>query len=346
MRPFGYVVLSSLAFSSLSPFAPAQAEPVPPVVRIGVVGSALVKGTGTSNVAVTAARNGFTRVGVPVKLVYFVGTGPAINEALAQGNIDFGEYGGLPNVIGVAGGVPTRLVLVRHASTAYSILVKPRSAIRTVADLRGRKIAVQLGTLPHELLVHLLKSGGLSANDFRIVNLQSAEAGAALAAGAVDAIFGTINQLALRDSGQARVLVTTRGQKPVDFDIGGVLVSRSFEKRYPATVQKVVTALVESAAWSARPENRQALVRIYARTGLPARYYAEDLAGSTAQRFSPLLDRSAAAGYHQANLFAVENRLIRQPASFKGWANPRYVDQAIRELRLEGLWKPQQPVGN
>jgi sulfonate transport system substrate-binding protein len=323
----------------------ATAETVPPAVRIGVVGSALVKGTGTSNAAVTAARNGFARVGVPVKLVYFSGTGPAINEALAQGNIDFGEYGGLPNVIGLAGGVPARLVLVRHASNAYFILVKPQSPVKSVKDLRGRRIAVQLGTLPHELLVHTLTTNALPPGTVQIVNLQSAEGAAALNAGAVDAIFGTINQLALRDEGQARVIATTRGQKPVDFDVGGFLVSRTFEQRYPGTVQKVVTALVENSAWSGRPENRDALVAIYARTGLPGRYYAEDLVGAGAQRFSPLIDPAAAAGYQQANRFALENRLIRRSASFRGWANPHYVNTAINQLHLNGLWKPENPIG-
>ncbi len=51
----------------------------------------------------------FGKTGPKIQINYVIGTGPAINEALAQDQTDFGSYGGLPNVIGLAGGIPARL---------------------------------------------------------------------------------------------------------------------------------------------------------------------------------------------------------------------------------------------
>jgi ABC-type nitrate/sulfonate/bicarbonate transport system substrate-binding protein len=95
----------------------AQAADLPKEIRIGVAGV----GTGNRPVVggayvATAANNGdleneFKKDGIAVKYVYFAGAGPAVNEALANGQLDFAYQGDLPALVAKAGGLPTKLIL-------------------------------------------------------------------------------------------------------------------------------------------------------------------------------------------------------------------------------------------
>jgi sulfonate transport system substrate-binding protein len=318
------------------------------IVRIGIVGAGGVNaGVGISAVAIADARGAFQREfardGILVQPVPFAGTGPAINEGLAQHNIAFGEYGGLPVIIGLAGGVNGRLVASHRAETPYYIAVKPTLArtVNNVAKLRGHSIAVKLGTLPHMILVHLLAANGVKPADVRIINLERAEAMAAFNAGAVDAVFGSTSLLPLRDGGQAQLIATTRSLPPMPFDISGLVVDRQFEQANRAIVSRIVKVVVETSAWSARPENRKALLAYYARTGIPPHYLAEQLQGWNRAHFSPLINQSTLLGLRQSTDFALQNRLIRKRPNFVGWAAPEYGRDAIKTLHLADFWSPQ-----
>jgi sulfonate transport system substrate-binding protein len=114
--------------------------------------------------------------------------GPQLLEALNVGAVDFGSTGEAPPIIAQAAGAP--LIYVAHeppAPRGEAILVKTDSPLHTVADLKGKSIALNKGSNVHYLLVRALEKSGIAYNDVKTVFLSPADARAAFEQGAVDA---------------------------------------------------------------------------------------------------------------------------------------------------------------
>lgn len=114
--------------------------------------------------------------------------GPQLLEALNANSLDFGYTGAPPPVFAQAGGV--RFVYVgaepsgRHAE---AILVRSDSTLHSVAELKGKRVALQKGSSSNYLLLEALKKAGLRYEDVRPVYLAPADARAAFESGTVDA---------------------------------------------------------------------------------------------------------------------------------------------------------------
>jgi sulfonate transport system substrate-binding protein len=114
--------------------------------------------------------------------------GPVLLEGLNVGSIDFGTVGEAPPIFAQAAGA--NLVYVGHEppSPASEAIVVPKgSPLRTLADLRGKKIALNKGSNVHYLLVKALEKAGIPYKDVQTVFLPPADARAAFERGAVDA---------------------------------------------------------------------------------------------------------------------------------------------------------------
>jgi sulfonate transport system substrate-binding protein len=126
-------------------------------------------------------------LGVAVKWTEFT-AGPVQLEALNVGSIDFGDVGEAPPIFAQAAGAPLAYVAAtvpRPASEA--VLVPAQSAIKTVADLKGKKIALNKGSNVHYFIVKLFEKHGLAYSDLNLVYLPPADARAAFEKGSVDA---------------------------------------------------------------------------------------------------------------------------------------------------------------
>ncbi|WP_018130622.1 sulfonate ABC transporter substrate-binding protein [Effusibacillus pohliae] len=114
--------------------------------------------------------------------------GPQLLEALNAGSIDLGHTGESPPIFAQAAGTPLVYVANEPASPeAEAILVKGDSSIRSVADLKGKKVALNKGSNVHYLLVKVLEKSGLQIADIQPVYLPPADARAAFERGSVDA---------------------------------------------------------------------------------------------------------------------------------------------------------------
>jgi sulfonate transport system substrate-binding protein len=78
---------------------------------------------------------------VKVEWFFFKGAGPAVNEALANNQLDFAHEGDLPSLTGRAAGLRTKIVTATNARDNLYLVASPGSDIRSVADVKGRKIA-------------------------------------------------------------------------------------------------------------------------------------------------------------------------------------------------------------
>ncbi|HEY0266285.1 MAG TPA: aliphatic sulfonate ABC transporter substrate-binding protein [Rhizomicrobium sp.] len=346
MARFGFFSAFLAALTLLA--APAAQADAPEHIRIGAVGVPVGgKVVGISIVTLAQSEKffdqAFAGTKTKVDVSYLTGTGPAINEALAQGQVDFGEYGSVPNVIGVAGGVPAKLISAYRPTGAYYLAVRANAAgINSVKDLRGKRVAVMKGTNPHFLLVKTIEAAGLTDRDVNIVNLQQSDAQAAFAAGSVDGIFGTSSILLLRDKGVARIIADTGKSTSITGNAGGFLVSNAFAQKYPDATARIVKALVKASWWASQEQNRNALIQHYAETGIPAKYYAEQLQGPLKPQYSPLIDPQIVRGYQDTAAFALSHKLIRKIPDFKPWIEPRYLNAALKDLNLQNYWQPQQ----
>ncbi|MBV9732388.1 MAG: sulfonate ABC transporter substrate-binding protein [Verrucomicrobia bacterium] len=149
---------------------------------------------------------------VEVKWLEFA-AGPQLLEGLNLGSIDFGYVGEVPPIFALAAGAP--LVYTAYelpTPEAEGILVPKDSPIRTIADLKGKKVAFNKGSDVHWLVVKALQDTGLKYRDIQPAYLAPADARAAFQNGAIDAwaIWDPFFVAAQRQIG-ARVLTTAKG---------------------------------------------------------------------------------------------------------------------------------------
>ncbi|MFC4910044.1 ABC transporter substrate-binding protein [Actinomadura gamaensis] len=142
--------------------------------------------------------------------------GPQLVEAEKAGAVDVGLAASTPSIFAQASGAPIKAVAVlkprNPALSAQAILVPKDSPIKTVADLRGKKVAVTQGTILQYLLIKALAKNGLSYKDVKPVNLQIPDALTAFKRGDVDA-WSTIDPYRAQAEGLlgARAIETGAG---------------------------------------------------------------------------------------------------------------------------------------
>src|SRR5450830_1058432 len=140
----------------------------------------LLKGRGTLAQRLAA-------LGVTIKGIEF-SAGPVQLEALSVGSIDFGDVGEAPPIFSQAAGSPLVYVVATvPRPSVEGVLVPAASAIKSVADLKGKKIALNKGSNVHYFLVKLLEKAGLQYADVNPLWLSPADARAAFEKGAIDA---------------------------------------------------------------------------------------------------------------------------------------------------------------
>jgi sulfonate transport system substrate-binding protein len=187
-------------------------------------------------------------LGVEVRWTEFP-AGPQLLEGLNVGSIDFGTVGEAPPIFAQAAGAD--LVYLANqppAPAAEAIVVPKESALKNVADLKGRRIALNKGSNVHYLLVKALEKAGLRYTDVQVVFLPPADARAAFERGAVDAwvIWDPFLAAAEQQLG-ARVLADGKG---LVSNHQFYLASRGYAARQPQVVRAVVEELARLDQWA------------------------------------------------------------------------------------------------
>jgi sulfonate transport system substrate-binding protein len=115
-------------------------------------------------------------------------SGPPMLQAMGSGSVDLGAVGDAPPIFEAAGGGKIAVVAATVADPQAAALLLPKgSAVTSVAQLKGKTIAVSEGSSANYHLLAVLKQAGLSVKDVTIDNLQPAQALAAFASGHVAA---------------------------------------------------------------------------------------------------------------------------------------------------------------
>lgn len=118
------------------------------------------------------------------------GSGTEVIAAMASGDVQISELGSSPLAIGASQGVDYKMFMVAHGlGTAESLIAKADSGIAKLEDVKGKRIAVPVGSTAHYSLMGALAHSGLSETDVTIINLPADQIAAAWDSGQVDAAF-------------------------------------------------------------------------------------------------------------------------------------------------------------
>ena len=133
----------------------------------------------------------FAEEGIKLKLVEFTTAVPVMEATLAK-TVDIGGGGVFPLVIANGSGqpkMPLRFFYNHLRRYAFELMVPPSSAVKTIADLKGRKLGVLSLTTPYAAVTRsVLAKAGLAPNDVQIVPTGGERKGIeAMLAGQVDA---------------------------------------------------------------------------------------------------------------------------------------------------------------
>jgi len=195
-------------------------------------------------------------------------SGPPLLEALNVGAIDFGHAGEAPPIFGQAAGAP--FLYVAHeppAPKGEAILVPKDSPIKTVADLRGKKVALNKGSNVHYLLVKAIEKAGLKYSEIEPAFLAPADARAAFERGAVDAwVIWDPFQAAAEVAIGARTLADGTG---LASNHQFYLAGQKFADANPQVIDAVIAAIADIDAW-AKGKEKAVAEELSAGIGVPA----------------------------------------------------------------------------
>ena len=196
--------------------------------------------------------------GVNVRWVEFP-AGPQLLEGLNVGSVVFGESGEAPPIFAQA--ASSNLVYVANqpaAPKAEALIVPKDSAIQSVADLKGKRVALNKGSNVHYLLLRILEENQLQLDDIEVVYLPPADARAAFERGAVDAwVIWDPFFAAAEHQIQARVIAD--GSNLVS-NTQFYLADRSFAEKQPEILKTLVKELDSTTQWVAQNQKTAAQI--------------------------------------------------------------------------------------
>ena len=239
------VLAAGLASAALGGSSLALAQKAPRTLRIGYQKGWLsfLKGRGT-------LEKELAPLGVNITWTEF-NAGPVQLEALNVGAIDFGDVGEAPPIFAQAAGAP----LVYAGATVprpqlEAILVPKGSPIKTVADLKGKKVAYNKGSNVQYFLAKLLEKQGLKYTDVQHIHLPPPDARAAFQKGAVDAwIIWDPFLAAAQKTLDAQILVDAKG---VVNNRAYYFTSRDFVTKNPDVLRIAIRQINDIDTWASK----------------------------------------------------------------------------------------------
>jgi aliphatic sulfonates family ABC transporter substrate-binding protein len=190
----------------------------------------------------------FKDEGLDVELSVF-SYGPPEIEAFTAGDLDIGTVGDLPSFSAIVNGVD--LIIVGFYGTSFvekGLVVRNAANIKSLSDLKGKRIAVAFGSNNHPLLYQYLELGGLTEDDVEIVNLGNNDIVNAIIAAQIDAaVVGEPQQTQILGVEGNTLLLTTEGIRSFS---NPVIAHSSFLKSYPEQAAKILSALNKAGIYA------------------------------------------------------------------------------------------------
>ncbi len=207
----------------------------------------------------------FSPQGIEVKWVEF-SSGPPMMEAMNVGSVDYGAVGDSPPVFAQAAGAAIVYAAGQPITNGQGILVPKDSPIRSIAELKGKRVGFTKGSSAHNIVVQTLERAGLTYADITPVYLTPPDAGPAFANGSIDAWAIWDPYFAIGETKQnGRILINAREVTKTN---SFYIANRDFAKNHGAILQQIVDVTTATAKWAEqhRDEVAKSLAAV---TGIP-----------------------------------------------------------------------------
>jgi sulfonate transport system substrate-binding protein len=281
----------------------------------------------------------FKKDGIKIEWNVFKGAGPASNEALANGTVDFVTFGDFPSIMGRAGGLKHRLVALNETRRSSYIVVQPDSKISRIEDLRGKKVGLGKGGFGQLFFSRLLALHGVNEKDVKEVNLQGGDAKAAFLAKQIEVLVTGSDALDFRSLGQGKIIYSTKDSPEFLKATAGLVVTDEFARKYPEITYRFVKTFIRAAKLASDEKNRAKTLSLWSKSGNSLSSLKEDFDGKDLKLVNnPVFDDYTIDHYKQAVKFCKENGIIRKSFDVDQWIDRSYQDRALKELKLGKYW--------
>jgi sulfonate transport system substrate-binding protein len=244
MKRRDFLKLSLAGTASVALSSPLRAEDLPKEIRIGTQKGGFFPAVRQRH----TVEDAFAPLGVDIKWIDFQ-FGPPLLEAINVGSLDFGYVGDSPPIFAQAAGARIRYVAaVKQEGSTQAIIVPQDSPIKTLADLKGKRVAFGKGSSAHNLLVAAIEKAGLTWSDITPTPLAPADATAAFVKGSIDAWSIWDPYLALAELKEhARIVAFDKDiHHPNSFYIAGA----EFVEKYPLVVAQLNRVFASEGIWA------------------------------------------------------------------------------------------------
>lgn len=189
-------------------------------------------------------------------------SGPVLMEALKGNSLDIGHVGDQPFIQAVANGTKlTAIGLHSIGDKNYGLVVPEGSSITSSADLKGKKMAVTLGSIGHRILDLYLAENGYTMDDVEAVNVPPGDIKNTLAAKDVDAAIIWEPWISIiEQEGIGKQIATTEGLKR---NVNPTIATTKFVTTYPEVTQRIINVYKEALTWV--QENPEEAAKIVAK---------------------------------------------------------------------------------
>ncbi len=268
-------------------------------------------------------------------------SGAEVNAAMASGAIVISELGSVPLAAGASQGVDYQLFLIGKAiGASESLIVRNGAGIDKPADLKGKKIAVPVGSTAHFSLMGALKMWKLGDKDVQVIGMAPPEISAAWTQNAVDAAFiWEPVQSKLRANGKLMITAGEVGKAGYP-TFNGWVVNTKFAAENKAGLVGFIKVMNEinedytknQAKWTAESPQIKAIA---ARLGTTPAEIAADLPGATypggdAQVSADWLGGGAAKFMKStADFLKAAGRVNNVADSYAKYVNAEYAKAAV-----------------
>lgn len=272
-------------------------------------------------------------------------SGKDVNNALKANSIDFGLEGTTSAALALSTGINIKVIWIHEVlGNIESLAVRKKDNIKSIADLKGKTIAVPFATTSHYCLLRYLNSQGMSESDVKLLDMDTNSAYAAWKRGDIDAawVWQPALQSILDDGGE--ILVSNGDAAKEGYMTANVeVVSSDFAEKHPELVQKYIKAMQEARDLYSKDENG-AVSALSDQLGLTADEIKTQIAGADwvsakDQISSKYLGTSDKVGELADNLLDTANFLkdqknitsVPDKSTFEKAVAPEYIEAVLGE---------------
>lgn len=260
------------------------------------------------------------------EVISFSGGGPAIKESFTAKELDFACLGDLPVDTAIDNGSDIKIIAYSlNKEKATAVVTNADSGIKSIEDLKGKTIGVNVGQLSQGELLKHLENAGLTENDVEIVNLSNNDVLTAIASGDIDAGSSYIDRVLTANENGSNLVSIADGEGLGFANI--VLAARTeFTEQNPEIATAVIKALEKADQFIADEANKDEVIKIVSE----ASDFSEDVVSVTYPAFEcyQTIGEEELTKFQTVLDFALEQGLITKKLTTDDTVDTQFLEAA------------------